>query len=135
MNFDDSSWKSGKGGFGAGYVPGGIITTEWSGSDIYLRKTFTLNLTSDAEVEYLTARIHHDEDAEVYLNGVLAFTVKGYTTAYETLELSDAAKAAINRTGENTIAIHCHQTTGGQYILGLETSKKTGTNVPFVINE
>jgi hypothetical protein len=59
--------------------------------------------------------MHHDEDAEVYINGVLAASADGFTTSYEEFPLSEAARAAL-RAGTNVIAIHCRQTRGGQYI-------------------
>jgi hypothetical protein len=63
----------------------------------------------------LQLSVHHDEDVEVYLNGVLAASATGFTTQYEPLPLSAEGSAAL-KPGENLIAVHCHQTGGGQYI-------------------
>ena len=59
--------------------------------------------------------VHHDEDAEIYLNGVLAAKLTGFTAEYEVVEILPAARAALEP-GKNIVAVHCHQTTGGQYI-------------------
>ena len=59
--------------------------------------------------------MHHDEDAEIYINGVRAATATGYTSDYDPLPLNAAGRAAL-KPGPNLIAIHCHQTSGGQYI-------------------
>ena len=65
-------------------------------------------------------RIHHDEDAEIYLNGELAGKFSGYTGGYVRVPLDTLAIARL-RTGTNTLAVHVHQTTGGQYVdVGLE---------------
>jgi hypothetical protein len=110
--FDASAWKQGESGFGTEGTPGATIRTEWNTSDIWLRRTFTLEGTS---LGNLQLSVHHDEDVEVYLNGVLAASATGFTTQYEPLPLNAEARAAL-KPGENLIAIHCHQTSGGQYV-------------------
>jgi hypothetical protein len=111
-NFDASSWQAGKGGFGSRGTPGSVIGTEWKTPDIWLRREISLpaNLPNN-----ITLTAHHDEDMQVYINGVLAATGSGYTSDYEDVPLSAPGKAALHP-GSNTIAVHCHQTTGGQYI-------------------
>jgi hypothetical protein len=52
---------------------------------------------------------------EVYLNGVLALKLFGFITDYDEFEISNEAASAL-QPGRNTIAVHCHQTTGGQGI-------------------
>jgi hypothetical protein len=111
-DFDAGSWKEGPAGFGTRGTPGAVVRTEWRSADIWLRREFTL---PDARFDDLQLSIHHDEDAAVYLNGVLAATLTGFTTDYELAPLSAAAKAAL-KPGRNLIAVHCRQTGGGQYI-------------------
>ncbi len=110
--FDDSSWQSGKSGFGTKGTPGAIIGTTWNTADVWLRRDFEL---PEGKYDNLHLWLHHDEDAEVYINGVLALSTKGYVTAYEALPITEAARSAL-KPGRNTLAVHCHQTTGGQYI-------------------
>ena len=91
-----------------------MIRTPWKSSDIWLRRSFDL---SGPVPERVALRIHHDEDVQVYLNGKLVWDRGGYTTDYES-EPIDAHHLAA---GRNTIAIHCRQTLGGQYIdVGLD---------------
>ncbi len=105
------SWREGPGGFGSDGTPGAFNATKWTTSDIWLRRSFTL---AEAPAHpYL--QIHHDEGAEVYINGTLAAKLPGYTTSYQLVRLSPEA-AGLLTVGANTLAIHCHQTTGGQYI-------------------
>lgn len=110
--FDASTWKTGPGGFGEKSTPGSVVRTEWKSNDIWLRRAFDLKATSTGEVRLL---IHHDEDTEVYVNGQLVKTVSGYSTDYGTLRLASDA-ASHFKAGQNTLAIHCKQTGGGQYI-------------------
>ncbi len=63
----------------------------------------------------LNLLVKHDEDAEIYINGVLAGTAKGYNADYKSIPMSDVARAAL-KPGQNTFAVHVHQTIGGQGI-------------------
>jgi hypothetical protein len=110
--FDASTWKEGPAGFGTADTPGIRVNTVWKTSDIWLRAGFVL---TTAECSGLKLRVYHDEDAEVYLNGVLAAKLAGFGTDYVELAPTPEAVAAL-RPGHNTVAVHCHQTTGGQGI-------------------
>ena len=111
-DFDVSAWKEGPGGFGEKSTPGTAVRTDWKTADIWLRRTFELPA---GKREGLFLAIHHDEDAEIYLNGVLAAKTSGYVTDYTLFALDEAALKALHE-GANTVAVHCHQTGGGQYI-------------------
>lgn len=111
-DFDASAWPEGKSGFGSRGTPGSTINTEWKAKDIWLRRTFDL---PKGDYTDLHLWIHHDEDAEIFINGVRAADVAGYTTGYDTVPISGGAKASL-KAGANVIAIHCRQRRGGQYI-------------------
>jgi hypothetical protein len=111
-DFDDAEWKEGPAGFGTRGTPGAVIGTEWKTDDIWIRREFTL---PDEKFTSLHLLIHHDEDAEVYINGVLATRLPGYVTDYEEAEIKAEALATL-KPGKNRLAVHCKQTAGGQYI-------------------
>jgi len=110
--FDDAAWKKGPGGFGTAATPGAVVGTEWKTSDVWLRREITM---PDGPFRKLSLRIHHDEDAEIYINGVLAGKCPGFTSEYVEAPLTPEGAAAL-KPGKNTIAVHCRQTGGGQFI-------------------
>lgn len=117
--FDDSKWAQGKGGFGTASTPGAIIGTVWNTPDIWLRRSIQVPTAPERDIQLW---LRHDEDAEVYLNGVLAVRAGGWNDDYDVYPLTAAARAAL-QSGTNLLAIHCHQTDGGQYIdAGLVTA-------------
>ncbi len=111
-SFDDTGWKQGPGGFGAAGTPGAVVGTNWTNSDIWLRRKFTL--PANADVSRLQLLVYHDEDVQIYLNGTLAARASGYVTDYEPIEIREAAKTALKPGEKVVIAVHCHQTGGGQ---------------------
>lgn len=119
-DFDDSAWSEGQAGFGVEGTPGAVVRTNWNTADIWMRRTFEL---SDSKLRDPKLRVHHDEDAEVYINGVLAAQTTGYLQSYEDIDITEQGCKAL-KSGINTIAVHCHQTLGGQYIdVGITEAK------------
>jgi hypothetical protein len=111
-DFAATGWTEGKSGFGTSGTPGATISTVWDKSDIWMRREITL---PDKKFHDLHLWLHHDEDIEVYINGTLAYEVGGYATTYEPQPIFPPARAAL-KPGKNIIAVHCHQTSGGQYV-------------------
>ena len=119
--FDDSGWASGPSGFGTGGTPGATVRTPWTTSDIWIRRTIDL---PQGDLSNLQLFIHHDEDVEVYINGVLAAKRASFVGDYEAVAILPAARRAM-KSGPNVVAVHCHQTSGGQFIdLGFGTVSK-----------
>lgn len=112
-DFDDSSWQSGPGGFGTPETPGSVVHTRWDTREIWLRRPFQWQGDPPRDLVF---RLHHDEDVEIYLNGVHAASIRGYTTSYrQTFPLPTEAVDAL-QAGRNVLALRCKQTGGGQYI-------------------
>ncbi len=109
--FDDASWKTGKSGFGTEGTPGAAVHTVWNTPDIWLRREIDIPADAIKDAELF---LHHDEGCEVYINGLRAAKLDGFTTDYIEQPLSGKARAAL-KPGKNLIAAHCNQTTGGQY--------------------
>jgi len=109
--FDDADWTTGMGGFGTLDTPGARVGTIWQTNSIWLRKQF--------ELTKIPARpallIHHDEDVVVFLNGRKVLELDKWSTDYQTLPLDEAGRSAL-RVGTNVMAVHCKQSSGGQFI-------------------
>ncbi len=126
-DFNDAAWNKGIGGFGTEGTPGALVGTVWNTADIWLRREFTLGLEDlrGAQIQW-----YHDEDAEIYLNGVLAAHVPGYSTNYVETNINPAAADTL-KPGVNRMAVHCHQTEGGQFIdAGIVILRAPTTDAP-----
>ena len=110
--FDDSLWPEGVAGFGTKNTPGAVIGTEWITKSIWLRREFVLPA---GPLKNPRLWLIYDESPEIYLNGVLAAKLSGWTTSYDEADITPAAAATL-KPGRNVIAVHASQTTGGQCI-------------------
>ncbi|MGM9705219.1 MAG: glutaminase domain-containing protein [Prevotella sp.] len=123
-DFDDSQWATERGAFGTpNEYPN--VNTSWTAenSDVYARRTVTLtaeDIASDLYVVY-----SHDDVFELYINGTRVVSTGETWLQGETHHLSDAEKALLKE-GDNVIAAHCHNTTGGALLdYGLYKNLKT----------
>ncbi len=110
-DFDHSRWRVGPGGFGDKGVPGAKARTPWNTPAIWLRLPFDLKERPKAPALLW----HHDDDAEVYINGVLAAQSDGFLVRYEVVPIAPQAAAAL-KVGANTLALRCTYAGGGRYI-------------------
>ncbi|MDD2598024.1 MAG: hypothetical protein PHO37_02195 [Kiritimatiellae bacterium] len=110
-SFDDSGWRSGPGGFGTEGTPCARIGTRWDTPNIWLRKRYQLENLPKKPVLLL----HHDDDLEIFINGIRTHSLTGHLRDYEVITLDDQQQALL-KSGENTLAVHCRQFGGGQFV-------------------
>ena len=111
--FDASGWKQGPAGFGTAGTPGAVVNTTWKTADIWLRREITMPPGEHPHLQFLA---YHDEDLEVYVNGIPAASEGGFTTSYVPLDIAPPARAQLKPGAKVILAVHCHQTEGGQNV-------------------
>ncbi len=112
--FNDSSWSLEDAAWGTTpEYPN--VKNVWSdeNSDIYVRRTVTL--TADDLEKDLWVQFSHDDVFELYINGTRIVSTGETWVQGEQAQLTDTQKTKL-KVGENVIAAHCHNTTGGAYI-------------------
>ena len=112
--FNDSSWKTEKAAWGTtGEYP--YVNNAWTAenSDIYVRRKVTL--TADDLQKDLWIQFSHDDIFDLYINGTKVIGTPETWIQGETYQLTAEQKAKLI-VGENVIAAHCHNTSGGAYI-------------------
>lgn len=107
-SFDDSKW-------GEALAPFGSISsyrTEWRTPDIWLRRSFEWD---GKDISIAALVIFHDETTEILVNGQRIWERGGFNNSYESFNVTTALKKAL-KPGQNLLAVHTHQTGGGQFI-------------------
>jgi len=106
-NFDDNSWKTGKGAFGTiSKYRESTAKTDWMQEKIWVRRMVELPAGYAAKDLYLI--YSNDDDAEFYINGVKIADTK-CCNKNAILKINDEAAKAL-RPGKNIIAAYCNNT-------------------------
>lgn len=110
--YDDSQWETQKAAWGSDGLD--YVSNRWAreGTDIYIRRTVQLDAQQLAQELYL--RYSHDDVFELYINGTLVANTGETWVDGVVLHLDDTLRALLHP-GDNIIAAHCHNTTGGAY--------------------
>jgi hypothetical protein len=116
ISFADAAWNEGAAGFGYGSLQGATMNTRWDKQYIYMRTWQNFNNVKSGDIDKLQMQIFHDEECEIYINGVLAVSLNGFTNRYAFVEISKEAKASINIGQPNLIAVKCKNVEGNQFI-------------------
>lgn len=86
--------------------------TAWTGSDIWTRQYFNWN---SRKASPLWLQLHHDDQVEVYINGLLVYKNKGWNSGPDWLPIGDIPGVRLGRK-DNVLAIHCRNTAGASYL-------------------
>ncbi len=113
-DYNDSNWATEDAAWGSGgEYP--YCRHEWKAenSDIYIRRT--VNLSSEDLTKDLWIQYSHDDVFELYLNGHRIINTGETWRQGEQYQLTSTDKTYLVE-GENLLAAHCHNTTGGAYV-------------------
>jgi len=122
INYDDSRWKRGKAAFGK--RENQDIGTEWDSENIWVRREFSLNEDLSGEKVYL--EYSHDDDVEIYINGIEVVRINDRCQDNAVLELPEEVVKSLQKE-KNVIAAHCRNKGGEAYLdfgLSVEINKQ-----------
>ena len=113
---DGKEWKTGKAGFGSERIKSDCaqarVATDWSTPELQVRRTFEW----DGQAFALAwVEMFHDEDVELFVNGVKVLSLGGYNSNYQAFPLDAEAFRKALRKGTNEFSARVRQTIGGQY--------------------
>lgn len=108
-SFDDKAWKTGTAPFGDDREKPGVA---WTKGDLWVRRNFDIAALPKGP---LLMNLYHDDNIEIYLNGSLIKSIKGWNGGFNTIKLTEEAQSKL-KTGENVIAIHIKNTAGGSWL-------------------
>ena len=89
------------------------FATPWNSKQIWVRRTFELN---DTDIEQLILQLRHDDDVEVYINGLPVYAcTRCYLRKTKEYKLGDEIKKSLKK-GTNLIAVKCINPSGNAWL-------------------
>ncbi|GAB3027393.1 DUF4965 domain-containing protein [Niabella terrae] len=117
LRFNDRKWKQGTGAMGDEQTA--YLSTPWKSEQLWVRRVFDWNREDKSRV-YL--KLNHDDNIEVFLNGVVIYQKTGWVDDYAYIPIPDTA---LLKKGKNVLAVHVRNTAGGQHLdFGLVQERK-----------
>lgn len=115
LDYSASNWESGNAPLG----DQDMVNTRWETDQIWVRRTF--QASDVAQINELFLKLSHDDDIEVFLNGMRVYEKTGWTSSFE----YHPVDKGLLRAGENVVAIHLANTAGGRFLdFGLVDKQK-----------
>ncbi|QNF34147.1 DUF4965 domain-containing protein [Adhaeribacter swui] len=109
--FSATAWKAGKGSLGSDNM-NPKPTTSWNTEEVWLRREINL---PEVNPEQLILTMFHDDNVELYINGLPAYQCECFTNKYQQYPLSKEVKASLKK-GKNLLAAHVKNTAGPSLI-------------------
>jgi hypothetical protein len=110
-DFDDNKWKQGKAAFGKRDNDQNIGTL-WDSEDVWVRREFMLD--DDLPDKKIFLEYSHDDEVEIYINGIEIVSVNDRCQENALQELSEDVLSSLQK-GKNVIAAHCRNIGGEAY--------------------
>lgn len=101
-NFSANDWKTGKGAFGT-FENEPLSKTNWTQDKIWVRREIQLSEDLSSKTIYL--EYSHDDDTDIYINGIKVVGTGGTGKNKKVKITGDALKSL--KKGKNTIAAYC----------------------------
>lgn len=118
--FNDKDWKNGEGAFGTKENEP-LSKTQWSEEKIWVRREISLPEDLTNRTVYL--EYSHDDDVQIYVNGIEVVNTGPSTGKNKRIKLSSEALKTLKK-GKNLLTGYCHNTGGnGFFDFGLLVEK------------
>lgn len=111
QGFSDAKWKEGQAAFGTSDETN--VNTLWETKDIWVRRSFKIE--EDISNKKVFIQYSHDDIFELYVNGIQVVKTPYEWKKNVWVTLNDEVVKTLKQ-GENVIAAHCHNRTGGALV-------------------